>query len=113
MEYITANGTEYECQSVTTGLDSISFVMAGQEISDIKTSFKDVTALEVSGEDKTIYGTYANLSFESATVYENDSVRVTMHIKSETEVRLENLEESQAEQDEVIAELIYGGVDNE
>ena len=110
MEYITVNGTEYECQSVTTGLDSISFVMAGQEISDIKTSFKDVTALEVSGEDKTVYGTYENLSFESATVYTDDSIRVTMHIKSDTEARLENLEQSQEEQDEVIAELIGGGI---
>ena len=108
MEYIKANGTEYECQSVTTGLDSISFVMAGQEISAIKTSFKDVTALEVSGEDKTVYGTYENLSFESATVYTDDSIRVTMHIKSDTEVRLENLEQSQSEQDEMIAELMFG-----
>jgi len=34
---------------------------------------------------------------------------VTMFIRSNMEIRLENLEISQAEQDDVLAELIYGG----
>lgn len=33
---------------------------------------------------------------------------VTMHIKSDTELRLESLEQTQAEQDEVLAELLGG-----
>lgn len=109
MEYITVNGIEYVCQSVRTGIGNISFVMEGQEISGIKEAFKDVTVLEVLGEDKTAYGTYENLSFDSATVYADDSIRVVMHIKSDEEIRLENLEQSQSEQDEMIAELMFGG----
>ena len=35
---------------------------------------------------------------------------VTMHIKSETELRFESLEQTQAEQDEVLAELLGGEV---
>ena len=35
---------------------------------------------------------------------------VTMHIKLDTELRLESLEQTQAEQDEVLAELLGGEV---
>ena len=96
MEYITANGVEYACKAVVTGVDSITFSMEGQAVADM------------AGEDKEIYGTYKNLSFVSATVYEDGSTMVTMHIKSDTEIRLESLEQTQAEQDEVIAELLGG-----
>lgn len=110
MEYITANGVEYACKAVVTGVDSITFSMEGQAVADIETAFRPVTELTVAGEDKKIYGTYKNLSFESATVYEDGSTMVTMHIKSDTELRLENLEQTQAEQDEVLAELLGGEV---
>ena len=53
---------------------------------------------------------YKNLSFESATAYGDGRVMVTMHIKSETELRFESLEQTQAEQDEVLAELLGGEV---
>lgn len=109
MEYITVNGTEYECESVTTGISSISFIMRGQEISDIEAVFKGVTELEVSEKDKVVYGTYEHLSFESATVYEDGNISVTMHIKDAAELRLDELEETQAEQDEAIAGLMFGG----
>ena len=108
MEYITANGVEYACKAVVTGVDSISFSIEGQAVADIEKAFRPVTELTVAGEDKEIYGTYKNLSFESATVYEDGRVMVTMHIKSATELRLENLEQTQAEQDEVLAELLGG-----
>lgn len=108
MEYITANGVEYACRSVATGISSITFSMEGQAVADIETAFRPVTELTVAGEDKKIYGTYKNLSFESATVYEDGSTMVTMHIKSDTELRLESLEQTQAEQDEVLAELLGG-----
>ena len=45
---------------------------------------------------------------ESATVYEDGRVMVTMHMKSATELRFESLEQTQAEQDEVLAELLGG-----
>nr|DAN06755.1 MAG TPA: hypothetical protein [Caudoviricetes sp.] len=108
MEFVKVNGVEYACKAVVTGVDSISFSIEGQAVADIETAFRPVTELTVAGEDKKIYGTYKNLSFESATVYEDGSTMVTMHIKSDTELRLENLEQTQAEQDEVLAELLGG-----
>ena len=108
MEFVKVNGVEYACKAVVTGVDSISFSIEGQAVADIETAFRPVTELTVAGEDKKIYGTYKNLSFESATVYKDGSTMVTMHIKSDTELRLENLEQTQAEQDEVLAELLGG-----
>lgn len=110
MEYITANGVEYACEAVITGIDSISMLMKGQAVADIETAFRSVTELTVAGEDKEVYGTYKNLSFVSATVYGDGSTMVTMHIKSDTEIRFESLEQTQAEQDEVLAELLGGEV---
>ena len=108
MEYIKTNGAEYAYSSVITGIDSISFLIVHQKVADMEEAFRPVTELTVAGEDKEIYGTYKNLSFVSATVYEDGSTMVTMHIKSDTEIRLESLEQTQAEQDEVIAELLGG-----
>ena len=108
MEYIKANGVEYAYSSVITGIDSISFLIVHQKVADMEEAFRPVTELTVADEDKEIYGTYKNLSFVSATVYEDGSTMVTMHIKSDTEIRLESLEQTQAEQDEVLAELLGG-----
>lgn len=116
MEYITANGTKYECQTVTTSTNSISFTMEGQEFEIINVAFQKVTELTVSNEHEETYGTYSGITFESATVYADGIIEVVMHIPSEIELRLAALEESnaelntsQAEQDEIIAELMYGG----
>ena len=110
MEYIKTNGAEYAYSSVITGIDSISFLIVHQKVADMEEAFRPVTELTVAGEDKEIYGTYEHLSFVSATVYEDGSTMVTMHIKSDTEIRLESLEQTQAEQDEVLAELLGGEV---
>ena len=112
MEYIKADNIEYECQTVTTGRDSITFTMEGQEVESIHTAFKDVTELTVSGEDKKAYGIYSGLSFASAAVDADDTVSVTMLIKPDLERRLEKVEASQDIQDEAIVELagiISGG----
>ena len=108
MEYIKTNGAEYACKAVVTGVDSISFSMEGQAVADMEAAFRPVTELTVADENKVVYGVYKNLSFESATAYGDGTVMVTMHIKSKTELRLENLEQTQAEQDEVLAELLGG-----
>ena len=112
MEYIKANNIEYECQTVTTGTDSITFTMEGQAVESIHTAFKDVTELTVSGEDKQAYGIYSGLSFASVAVDADDTVSVTMLIRSDLERRLEKVEASQDIQDEAIVELagiISGG----
>lgn len=112
MEYITANGVEYAAKVVTTSTNSISFVLDGQQIGEIETAFRSVTDLTVAGEDKSVYGTYSNLSFDSAKVSENGSITVVMHIPSKEELRIAALETAVAEHDEAIAE-IYGGGSNE
>lgn len=112
MEYIKAGGIEYECQTVITGTDSITFTMEGQAVESIHTAFKDVTELTVSGEDKKTYGIYSGLSFASAAVDVDDTVSVTMLIRPDLERRLEKVEASQDIQDEAIVELagiISGG----
>ena len=108
MEFVKANGAEYACKAVVTGVDSITFSMEGQAVADMEEAFRPVTELTVADENKEVYGVYKNLSFESATAYGDGTVMVTMHIKSKTELRLENLEQTQAEQDEVLAELLGG-----
>ena len=110
MEFVKANGAEYACRSVATGISSITFSMEGQELADVEKAFRPVTELTVADENKEVYGVYKNLSFESATAYGDGRVMVTMHIKSETELRFESLEQTQAEQDEVLAELLGGEV---
>lgn len=109
MEIIKANGMEYSCKIVTTGVNSISFTVEEQEITAIEAAFREVTDLEVMGTDEVAYGTYENLVFESATVYEEGTVSVTMHIKTSDELWKESVEATQAEQDEAIAALMYGG----
>lgn len=109
MEYIMANGIEYAAKSVTTSINAISFKIEGKTTEEAKTAFQPVTELTVGGEDKVVYGIYNNLSYESVTEYADGTVEVTMHIKSDAEVRLDALEQSQAEQDEVIAEMLGGG----
>ena len=110
MEFIKANGVEYACKAVVTGVDSISFLIVHQKGADMEEAFRPVTELTVADENKEVYGVYKNLSFESATVYGDERVMVTMHIKSATELRFESLEQTQAEQDEVLAELLGGEV---
>lgn len=112
MEYIKAGGIEYECQKVTTGTDSITFIIGGQTVESIHKAFKDITELTVLGEDKKIYGIYSGLSFALASVDVDDIVTVTMLIKPYLERRLEKVEASQDIQDEAIVELagiISGG----
>lgn len=108
MEYIKADGIEYECQTVTTGTDSITFTMEGQAVESIHTAFKDVTELTVSGEDKKAYGIYSGLSFASVTVNSNNNIIVKMLIKTPEEMRLDNLEKTQTEQDELLASILFG-----
>lgn len=106
-EFVTANGTTYECKNVTTGLNSITMTMDGYTANDLMAAFADVSELTVAFEgEEEPHGTYKNLKLESVTTNADDySVSVTMHIKSEIERRLDALEESQEIQDGAIMEL--------
>lgn len=112
MEYITANGTKYECQNIVTKENEISFTLTG-EVDTLKSAFKNVTSLMVSAEDNVVYGNYENLRYRSITEYEDGIVKIAMRILSEVEIAVEDLQKTQAEQDEAIAELVGGGADVE
>ena len=109
MEIITVNGVAYTAQNVTTSSNSITFSMEG-EVAEIKSVFENATELTVSNEDGETYGEYTDLTFESITAYADGSIVVTMHIPSKIELALSQLQTSQAEQDEAIAELYGMGV---
>lgn len=106
-EFVTANGTTYECKNVTTGLDSITFTMDGYTANDLMAAFADVSELTTSFEGEVEpHGVYNHLKLESVSTNTDDlSVSVTMHIKNETERRLDALEESQELQNGAIMDL--------
>lgn len=107
-EYVIAAEDSYKTASVTTGLNSIAFTLSDMPIADAVSKFASVTELDVSGADLQPYGVYRNLTFASAEVDAAGIVTVRFSITSDADVRLAALEQSQAEQDEVIAELIGG-----
>lgn len=109
-EFVTANGRIFECTSVTTGLDSITFKMENQDADDLEAFFRDVNGLTVAFEgEEQPHGIYEepqfSLAFESITKFEDGSTAVRMHIKNEIERRLDKLEMSQELQDGAIMEL--------
>lgn len=105
MEFITANGVEYAAKHVTTTTNQIIITLEDQTISDIEPAFRAVTSLSVSGEDKQAYGEYDHLSFESAEVLASGEIVVTIRIKSETELRLDEISETLRVQDGAISDL--------
>lgn len=107
MEIIKAKGVSYDAEKVTTSTNSISFTVRDKTAEEMKTEFQDATELTVSDTDGNEYGVYKNLSFESVTEYADGTVTVTMHIPTALELEVKQLQVSQAEQDDAIAEL-YG-----
>lgn len=107
-EYVTVNGENYKTESVVTGVDTIRFTLLDMEIAEAVEKFKSVTDLSVSGEDLKPYGVYSNLTFNSATVDADGLVTVVFHIATKEEIRIKNLESTQAEQDIAISELMFG-----
>ncbi len=108
-EYVIIGKENYKTESVNTGMNSISFILADMAIADAVEKFSSVTELKVSGADLEPYGVYENLTFESATVNADGFVTVQFNIASAVDVRLLALEQSQAEQNVVIADILYGG----
>lgn len=109
MEYIKIKENQYECETMNVSETSIAFKVKGKEITEVIADVKDATELTVGDDNHEVYGVYPEVTFESATIYADESIQVVMHIPTEVEKRLSNLEESQAEQDDSIAELMYGG----
>lgn len=108
-EIITAGGVSYTTTNVTTGTDTISFTLSDVLGEEAHTVFKNVKSLEVGEEAGAAYGLYPDVRFDHLTIYADDSIVVTMRIPTEMEKQISALQVSQAEQDEAIAELLYGG----
>lgn len=109
MEIITVNGVRYDTTKILTSANSISFTLVDGDITTLKNIFKDVVSLSVleSETPDVIYGEYKNLSFESVSEDADGNITVTMHIPTALELAVAQLQSSQADQDEAIAEL-YG-----
>ncbi len=115
-EIITAGGVEYTAQDVTTSVNTISFKLSGLTADEAREAFKNVESLTVGSEEGDVYGDYPNVKYLSVALDADGSITVTMHILSETEKQIRELQEAQAktqtsvrEHDEIIAELLYGG----
>lgn len=115
-EIITVGGIDYAVQNISTELDTISFVVQEMAANEAEATFKNVTALCVKSEDGEVYGEYPNVNYASVMKDVAGDVTVTMRIPTQMELQIAELQESQAatdksqaEQDEVIAEMLYGG----
>ena len=120
-EIITANGVKYTVQNLNTGLNTISFMVQGLTVEDAEAAFRNVESLTVGtiGTDETeytVYGEYPNVTYESITKDAEDNITITMHIPTKMELQIAELQESQAEiqisqaeQDEAIAAMMFGG----
>lgn len=108
-EIITVGGVNYTATKVTTGINTISFTLSGLTVDEAHEVFKNAKSLEVGEEEGVAYGLYPDVRFDHLAIYADESLIVTMRIPTETEKQINALQVSQAEQDEVIAELLYGG----
>lgn len=110
-EIITANGVKYTTQNLITGLNTISFMLQGLTVDEAEAAFRNVTSLTVGTDETedTVYGEYPNVTYESITNDAEENITITMHIPSKMELQIAALQESQSEQDEAIAQLMFGG----
>ncbi len=108
-EIITASGVNYTVENVTTGINTISFTVTDPAAGDVEAVFKEVKELTVGDTKGTVYGEYPDVEFESLTISVDGKVTVTVHILTETEKQIRDLQTSQAEQDEAIAAMMFGG----
>ncbi len=109
VEIITANGIQYRSESVSTGINSISFILSDTTADDAKAIFSDITSLTVGNEEDEAYGKYPDVKFESITEYASGGVTVTMHILTEAEKEMKEIKSMLAEHDEAIAYMMFGG----
>lgn len=120
-EFVTANGRIFKCRDITTKGGNVSITVENQDACGLQDFFRNVTELTVSYEktgsssnlpeepelDKP-HGIFRNLLPGPVSMNTDGTVTVEMHIMTESEHRMEALEKSQAEQDAVIAEIMFG-----
>ncbi len=107
-EKIIVNGANYTAKNVLTGIDTISFTLT-EPMDDPEAVFRETKSLTVGDAEGTAYGQYPDVEYESLTIGADGNVTITMHILTKTEKQIRELQVSQTEQDEVLAEILYGG----
>lgn len=108
-EIISVGGVEYPATNVTTGLDTISFGISDLTANETEMAFKNAESLTVSDGTGKTYGEYPDIRFEALTLRADGSVTVSMHILTETEKQIKELQRATAEHDEVLAAMMFGG----
>lgn len=118
-EFVKANGRIFECINVENGTDSISMEVASQDAAGLESFFESVSSLTThfeapmepeEGQEAPAleepHGSYSHLrlNFVNKNTI-NGSVVIVMKIKSETERRLDALEERLETQDGAITEI--------
>lgn len=112
MENIFINNNEsVQVKSVNASIDSINIVLENASIEDMVTKFSNTTELSII-KDEVVFGIYKNLMFVSATVDASGDITINMHIKTNSELVAQEIEElkkylieTQEIQDEAILEL--------
>lgn len=121
-EIITAGGVDYTVQNISTGLNTISFVVPEMTVDEAETAFKSVTALTVKTKDGEVYGKYPNVAYASVLKDADGNVSIAMRIPSQMEPdisdfkpyepTLEELQEQKIrEMNNVQQQVIKKGVD--
>lgn len=108
-ETITVGGEKYTATNVQTGLNTISFMLSGLTADEAESAFRNAESLTVGDEQDNVYGKYPNITYKSVTKDADGNVSVSMNILTQEQVQIKELQISQGEQDEVIAEMLYGG----
>lgn len=107
-EFITIGDKSFVTNKTQTTIDTISFTLECTTVEVVEAVFKKAQSLTV-GTDKEVYGEYPDVEFQSMTIGAEGEITVTMHILSKSEKQIRDLQTSQAEQDEAIAQMLYGG----
>lgn len=108
-ELIIIGDVSYVVEKVETKVNTISFTIENLIPEDIEAAFKDVKSLIVGNTDGEVYGEYPDVEYESVIITAEGKITVTMHILTKDEKQIRDLQISQAEQDEAIAQMLYGG----
>jgi hypothetical protein len=110
-EIITVNGVKYTVHDVSTAPNSISFVVEKITLDEAEEIFKNVTALTVApaDDDNNAYGDYPHVEYASISKDADGNITVTMHILTQIDLQIRDLQTTQSEQDEAIATLMFGG----
>lgn len=108
-EIITVGSEKYTATKVETGINTISFTFPDLTADEAETAFKNVEFLTVGDVQDNVYGEYPNVVYKLVTKDADGNVSVSMNILTQEQVQIKELQISQGEQDEVIAEMLYGG----